>query len=283
MYRYYLPGAYGVDKTGTQTVGDVTLTDIKVQYLSGTSYSGSTAWLFQFSDGEQDSHAKSLKTFGWAVRDGQCAYSIGGNVSGLASGQSVVLQNDGGDDKTVTDNGAFTFDTEVAYGGSYAVTVKTQPTGQTCTVSDGSGTATANVSDVNVTCTNGGTPSQNQSEIETQANSVTSGEQTTITVTVRDGADNLLSGISVTLVVESASETAGAVTITPSEKTTNAQGEASFVVGSTVAQQVRFKASFNPDLFIDITWADSPVQRGPVNAIPTLSLPALGALAGLMM
>jgi hypothetical protein len=49
---------------------------------------------------------------------------IGGTVSGLASGQSVVLQNNGGDDETVNANGNFTFDTEVAYGGSYYITIE---------------------------------------------------------------------------------------------------------------------------------------------------------------
>jgi hypothetical protein len=37
--------------------------------------------------------------------------------------------------------------------GSYAVTVVTQPAGQRCAVMGGSGTATANVTTVSVTCT----------------------------------------------------------------------------------------------------------------------------------
>jgi large repetitive protein len=81
-----------------------------------------------------------------------CTYTIGGSVSGLASGQSVVLQNNGGDDNTVNANGAFTFATPVNSGSAYAVTVLTQPTGQTCTVSSGSGTANANVTTVSVSC-----------------------------------------------------------------------------------------------------------------------------------
>ena len=85
-------------------------------------------------------------------------YTIGGSVSGLASGQSVVLQNNGGDDNTVNANGAFTFATSINSGSAYAVTVLTQPTGQTCTVSNGSGTANANVSNVAVTCTDNPPP-----------------------------------------------------------------------------------------------------------------------------
>ena len=78
-------------------------------------------------------------------------YSIGGTVSGL-SGTGLVLQNNGGDNLTVNSNGAFTFATKVNSGAAYAVTVATQPSGQTCTVATGSGTATANVTNVAVTC-----------------------------------------------------------------------------------------------------------------------------------
>jgi 6-phosphogluconolactonase (cycloisomerase 2 family) len=78
-------------------------------------------------------------------------YSIGGTVSGL-SGTGLVLQDNGGDNLAVSANGSFTFATKVNSGGAYAVTVLTQPTGQTCTVTNGSGTAMANVTNVTVTC-----------------------------------------------------------------------------------------------------------------------------------
>ena len=79
-------------------------------------------------------------------------YSVGGTVSGLSG--SVVLQDNGGDNLTVSANGSFTFATKLASGAAYAVTVKTQPAGQTCTVASGSGTiASANVTNVAVTCT----------------------------------------------------------------------------------------------------------------------------------
>ncbi len=78
--------------------------------------------------------------------------SIGGTVSGLSNG-SLVLQNNGANNLTVSANGPFTFATDVASGGAYSVTVLTQPTnGETCAVSNGSGTATANVTNVAVTC-----------------------------------------------------------------------------------------------------------------------------------
>ena len=61
-------------------------------------------------------------------------YTLGGSVSGLPSGGQVVLLDNGADAATVSANGTFNFNTPVAYNGSYAVTVGTQPTGATCTV-----------------------------------------------------------------------------------------------------------------------------------------------------
>jgi hypothetical protein len=78
-------------------------------------------------------------------------FTIGGNVSGLMG--SVVLQNNAANDLTVTSSGAFTFTTKIASGSTYAVTVKTQPPMQMCTVASGSGTVTsANITNVAVAC-----------------------------------------------------------------------------------------------------------------------------------
>src|SRR5258705_9961570 len=80
-------------------------------------------------------------------------YAIGGTVSGLTTGNSVVLKDNNADDLTVSANAAFTFGTAVANGGSYSVTVSMQPNGQTCLVSDGAGiVATANVTQIRVLC-----------------------------------------------------------------------------------------------------------------------------------
>jgi hypothetical protein len=83
--------------------------------------------------------------------------TVGGTVSGLA-GSGLVLQNNAGDNLTVSANGAFTFGTELAAGATYAVTVLVQPTApsQTCTVTNGTGTVgVANVTSVAVTCVTG--------------------------------------------------------------------------------------------------------------------------------
>lgn len=78
-------------------------------------------------------------------------YTVGGTISGLSG--TIVLQNNGGDDLSLTADGSFTFATTVADGFDYAVTVLTQPAGQTCTVSTGNGTVSgANVAGVTVSC-----------------------------------------------------------------------------------------------------------------------------------
>lgn len=80
-------------------------------------------------------------------------FKVGGSVTGLAAGKSVVLQNNAGDDLAVTANGAFAFATPLDTGAAYMVTVKTQPEGQLCAVTSGTGTiATSNVTGVTVTC-----------------------------------------------------------------------------------------------------------------------------------
>ena len=83
-------------------------------------------------------------------------FSIGGNVSGLTSGTLTLLDN-GGDAKNITANGAFTFATKVGTGRAYDVTVGTDPAGQTCKVTSGSGTvASANINNVAVACSKNG-------------------------------------------------------------------------------------------------------------------------------
>ena len=80
-------------------------------------------------------------------------FSIGGNVSGL-TGSGLVLQDNGGDNLTIAANGPFTFKSLVATSNPYVVTVLTQPTSpsETCFVGGGSGTASANVTSVQITC-----------------------------------------------------------------------------------------------------------------------------------
>lgn len=82
-------------------------------------------------------------------------FTIGGSVLGL-KGTGLVLQDNGGDDLTVTGSGtvAFSFKTTIANGSAYNVTIKTQPSSpiQTCSVTSGTGTATANITSIQVVC-----------------------------------------------------------------------------------------------------------------------------------
>ena len=81
--------------------------------------------------------------------------SIGGTLSGLGDGLRVVLQNNDADNITLTANGTFTFPTGLASGAAYSVTVLTQPVGQTCNVSGGTGTVDSksrDVTDIAVAC-----------------------------------------------------------------------------------------------------------------------------------
>lgn len=79
-------------------------------------------------------------------------YTISVTVSNLQPGTSVTVLDDGQDSLTVSANGTVAFATSLASGALYSVTVATQPTGQTCTVSQGSGTVSGSNVSVAVTC-----------------------------------------------------------------------------------------------------------------------------------
>jgi sugar lactone lactonase YvrE len=82
-------------------------------------------------------------------------YTVGGTVSGLVG--TVVLQSADGDTLSLTSNGPYTLKAPIPEGSSYALSVKTQPTGLVCVVVNGTGTVKANVTNIMVNCT-GGTP-----------------------------------------------------------------------------------------------------------------------------
>ena len=90
----------------------------------------------------------------YSAPTGSTTYTIGGTVSNLATGNSVVLQDNGGDNLTVSANGNFTFTKAINAGGAYAVTVSTPPSSpaQICIVSNGSGSANATVTNITVNC-----------------------------------------------------------------------------------------------------------------------------------
>ena len=78
-------------------------------------------------------------------------YTVGGTASGLNG--TVTLQDNGGDNLSVSASGSFTFATAVAFGSPFSVTVATSPAGQSCAVTGGSGAiGTGNVTSVTVSC-----------------------------------------------------------------------------------------------------------------------------------
>ena len=80
-------------------------------------------------------------------------FTVGGTLRGL-TGSGLVLLDNGTDATTITAGAThFVLPSALAYGTTYALTIGTQPTGQTCTVANGSGTIdSANVTTVAVSC-----------------------------------------------------------------------------------------------------------------------------------
>lgn len=94
----------------------------------------------------------AIFTAGAVTRAAATTYTISVAVTGLNG--TVVVQDNQGDDLTFTANGTQTFATPYAAGATYTVTGKTQPAGQTCTLSSNArGTIHANIT-VTATCVN---------------------------------------------------------------------------------------------------------------------------------
>ncbi len=84
------------------------------------------------------------------------AFSVAGTVTGLASGNELILQNNLGDDTVISADGSFKFNTGFLTGASYNVTVLNQPTApsQTCVITNGNGTINgADINNVSIVCT----------------------------------------------------------------------------------------------------------------------------------
>jgi hypothetical protein len=92
-------------------------------------------------------------------------FSVGGTVTGLAAGKTLVLHL-GADgvsaDHTITANGAFTFPVTLVNNAEFFVAVFTQPTNQTCSVANGEGDISGgSVTNVAVTCINSSASARN--------------------------------------------------------------------------------------------------------------------------
>ncbi len=83
-------------------------------------------------------------------------FSVGGVLEGLAANQSLVLvatdaNGNNPQSATLNANGSYTV-TQVPSGSGFVVSVQTQPVGQTCSVTNGSGTVSDNISNIRVDC-----------------------------------------------------------------------------------------------------------------------------------
>jgi len=83
-------------------------------------------------------------------------YTVGGTVSGFSEIGNLVLQNNAGDDLTISANGSFSFPSTLIHAEGYDVSVLTQPSNpnQTCLVSHASGVIEySNISNISIVCT----------------------------------------------------------------------------------------------------------------------------------
>jgi len=147
------PADSGTPDTGAaSTTGDSSVSDVTVGNDSGPTVP---------EDAAHDAGPEPTDTSVVMVADGGSGqlpdgsgYTVGGVVTGLAGGSTLVLQDNGGDNLTLTASGGFTFATPLASGAMYSVTVLTQPTNQSCTVTGATGTVGgSNVTGLTVTCT----------------------------------------------------------------------------------------------------------------------------------
>ncbi|WP_416762981.1 hypothetical protein ACNI65_10830 [Roseateles sp. So40a] len=79
-------------------------------------------------------------------------FSIGGQVSGLASGRNITLRTASGEELPVNVNGAFHFTKLLISGEAYQVEISRQPLWQFCEVQEGHGQAMSSISSVKVLC-----------------------------------------------------------------------------------------------------------------------------------
>ncbi len=79
-------------------------------------------------------------------------FSIGGQLSGLASGRNITLRTNSGEELPVNANGAFRFKKLLISGEAYQVEISRQPFWQFCEVQQGQGQAMSSISSVKVLC-----------------------------------------------------------------------------------------------------------------------------------
>lgn len=80
-------------------------------------------------------------------------YTVGGAVTGLGNTPVVLQNNNGAETLSISTNTTYTFTTALTQGIAYNITVLTQPTGYSCSVSNGAGTVgSQNIINIDVSC-----------------------------------------------------------------------------------------------------------------------------------
>jgi uncharacterized repeat protein (TIGR03803 family) len=92
---------------------------------------------------------------GGSTSTGPTTYTLGGTLSGLSTGTSVSLQDNGADTLALSANGSFSFPMSLGTGTSYAITVNSHTPGIACSVTGGSGTVGSSNVTVGVSCAAG--------------------------------------------------------------------------------------------------------------------------------
>ena len=156
--------------------------------------------------------------------------TVGGTLSGLNSGQQLTLLNNGGNPLQMTSNGSFSFSTPITSGANYSVTVATQPTGQVCTVNNGSGSnATNNINNISVSC------STNTYSISGSVSGLTSGQQLTLLL---NGSNPLIQSNAESFVFQNNISAGGSYSITVGTQPLGQTCTVSNGVGSNVQSNI---------------------------------------------
>lgn len=86
-------------------------------------------------------------------------FTVSGTLSGLIEGRSITIENQAyteqqgeGEIITLTENDTFTFEQRLPFNDNYTVSIVSQPIGETCTVENGTGVVTEDVTNVNIVC-----------------------------------------------------------------------------------------------------------------------------------
>lgn len=142
--------AAGYDETTNTATGVVTRTPKNVTYAFknqvdyGDPYDvtikASPPHQICAQNGGTTDTAGRLSTINAVISCALVSNTIGGTVSGLTAGTLVLANGSTGGTVTLAANATtFTFTQQVVYNQTYGVTVVTQPTGLTCTVTNGAG------------------------------------------------------------------------------------------------------------------------------------------------